>query len=325
VDKGIEFVTIGSPGNAPWQGSTPPNPNDRAIGRGSVNYEYRIGRFEVTTAQWAEFFTAAYDRPANDRIPHLLPPDHWGAQPAAGVNGGTRYIVPAGKEMLPVGDISWRMAAIFCNWLCNDKRTDRAAFLSGAYDVSTFGYFQVSFTDQVTRSPGAKFFIPTWDEWLKAAHYDPNKNGQAQGGYWQYSITSDTVPIGGRPPGWPGSSGRGQVNAGWADGSQYSVQLGAYPTVQSPWGLLDTGGATTEWTEGVVTFSGGDNYRIFEGSWWTDGSPENDWIGSRGGTDLPSIPTFEHGFRIAAAIPSPSVSGVCAFAATVWCRTRKRR
>ncbi|MBY0262237.1 MAG: hypothetical protein K2Q20_07820, partial [Phycisphaerales bacterium] len=38
VDKGIEFVTVGSPGNAPWPGDG--TPGDRAVGRGSVSYEY---------------------------------------------------------------------------------------------------------------------------------------------------------------------------------------------------------------------------------------------------------------------------------------------
>ncbi len=57
-DKGIEFVTIGSPGNAAWPGNG--TIGDRAIGRGSVGYEYKIGRFEVTTNQWVDFFNAAY-------------------------------------------------------------------------------------------------------------------------------------------------------------------------------------------------------------------------------------------------------------------------
>ena len=43
---GIDFVTIGSAGNAPWMGNG--TSGDRAIGRGGVGYEYRIGRFEVT-------------------------------------------------------------------------------------------------------------------------------------------------------------------------------------------------------------------------------------------------------------------------------------
>jgi hypothetical protein len=308
------------------------------LAEASVNYEYRIGRFEVTTAQWAEFFSAAYDRPANDRIPHLLPPDHWGAQPAAGVNGGTRYIVPAGKEMLPVGDISWRMAAIYCNWLTNDKRTDRAAFMSGAYDVSTFG--GEVFTDQATRSPGAKFFIPSFDEWVKASHYDPNKNGQGQDGYWQYSITSDTEPVSG-PPNMrvrvlpngdvvaDPNGVFGQVNTGgWRDNipsvSPYGIPLGAYATVQSPWGLFDTGGATAEWTEEILRSPDGIKDRIYKGSWWTDGSPAYDFIGSVG-SDFPSVPIFPYGFRIAAAIPAPNVGAVCAFAAFSFGLCRRRR
>ena len=64
--------------------------------------------------------------------------------------------------MRPVGDISWRVAAMYCKWLHNDKRTDRAAFLNGAYDVSTFGYL-----------------------------YDLNKVNLdgSTGGWWKYSIT----------------------------------------------------------------------------------------------------------------------------------------
>jgi len=46
--SGIDFVTIGAPGNAGWAGCGRP---DQWIGRGGVSYEYRIGRFEVTSQQ----------------------------------------------------------------------------------------------------------------------------------------------------------------------------------------------------------------------------------------------------------------------------------
>lgn len=58
---GIEFVTIGAPGNADWAGNG--TPGDLTIGCGGVNYEYRIGRYEVTTSQWVAFYNAAFDRP----------------------------------------------------------------------------------------------------------------------------------------------------------------------------------------------------------------------------------------------------------------------
>jgi len=47
----IETVTVGDAGN---------NPDTRydASGYGGVAYEYRIGKYEVTNAQWRDFLTA---------------------------------------------------------------------------------------------------------------------------------------------------------------------------------------------------------------------------------------------------------------------------
>ncbi|MBX3386781.1 MAG: SUMF1/EgtB/PvdO family nonheme iron enzyme, partial [Phycisphaeraceae bacterium] len=329
VDHGIEFVTIGAPGNAPWMGDG--TPQDRAIGRGGVNYEYRIGRFEVTTAQWVEFYNAAFDRPADDRIPHLIPPDHWGAVSTfPNTPGGQRWAVPAGREYIPVGDISWRMAAIYANWLHNDKSTNREAFLSGAYDVSTFA--PGSPPDQEARSPGARFFIPTWDEWLKAAHYDPNKNGQDQGGWWTWSNTTDTGVIPGPPPsiipGGGTGGADGQANAGgwWQvhpSPSPFDVPLGSYPTVQSPWGLLDVAGGTAEWTESIISGPGLPPLRMYDGSFWFDGPPGLDAIHSRA-SEFPNVSIFQHGFRVAAVVPTPGSIMVFMIGAHLFTRRTRR-
>ena len=310
--SGIDFVTVGAVSNAAYPGDG--TPNNRAQGRGGVNYEYRIGRYEVTTAQWVEFFNAAYDRPASDRIPHLLPPEFWGAVPTTpNTQGGLRWRVPAGNEMRPTGDISWRMAAIYCNWLHNDKATTREAFLSGAYDVSTFQYVEIGFSDQLTKSPGAKYWIPTWDEWLKAAHYDPAKqNGDGSvGGWWRYSTTSDTVPVYG-PPGVSVNGVLARANAGWNSVNfpgfnPFTVPLGAYANVTSPWGLFDTAGGTREWCEEAILLSGiWPSSRVFDGSSWVVSAPfASDLIDPREG-DFPSLATFDLGFRIASSIPSPS-------------------
>lgn len=88
--SGIDFVRIGAVGNAPWPGVSPPVQGD-PIGRGGVNYEYHIGRFEWTTAQAVEFFNAAFDRPAADGLPHLNPPTFWGAV-------ATTPTVPGGRR-----------------------------------------------------------------------------------------------------------------------------------------------------------------------------------------------------------------------------------
>ena len=155
--SGIEFVTVGDPGNPAWTGGGFNN------GRGAVDYEFRIGKYEVTTAQWAEFMNAALDRPSTDRIPHVFAPTQWGAVGTTPQNaGGQRFTVPAGREMIPTGGVDWRTSAIFCNWLHNGKGTSRESFLSGAYDVSTFGYFMggSTFTDQPHAQSGGAVLHP---------------------------------------------------------------------------------------------------------------------------------------------------------------------
>jgi formylglycine-generating enzyme required for sulfatase activity len=306
--SGIDLVRIGATSNAAWPGNG--NPLDPALGRGSVSYEYSIGRFEVTTPQWVEFFNAAYDRPAGDRIPHLIPPTFWGAVGTTPTTpGGQRWTVPAGNEMRPVGNISWRMAAIYCNWLHNGKNTEREAFMNGAYDVSTFT-LGTGFNDQRTHNPDARYWISTWDEWLKSAHFDPDKNGPGQGGWWRYSNSSDTALVYGAP----GTLVNGlptEANSGWFDlaNSQYRVLLGAYPHTQSPWGLLDVAGGTSEWTEEALgSLPNRLDWRIYEGSSWglsLGGATGMDFVSGSGG-DFPSLSTGDLGFRIASSVPSPS-------------------
>lgn len=315
--SGVDFVNITHPGNAPWMGDG--TPDDRAIGRGSVGYEYRIGRFEVMTAQWVEFFNAAFDRPAADRIPHVSAPTTWGgSEIAPTVPGGRRWRVPAGREMWATGNISWRTAAVYCNWLCNNKATNREAFLSGAYDVSTFGYVFNTFTDQQVRTPGAPYFIPTWDEWLKAVHFDPDRFGEGQPGWWRGPDSTDTIPVGGPP---------GTGDANWRDFPGWNaVPLGAYPQSQSPWGLFDASGATTEWTETVLSFpTNSEIYRMVDGSYWGANSSGTLDVIYGGGAEFPSIPTYQYGFRLAAFVPSPGSCMPVAVAILLHARLRRRR
>src|SRR4051812_10951693 len=118
--SGIDFVPINHPGNAAWQGDG--TVGDHAVERGGVDYEYRIGRLEITTAQFVEFFNAALDRPSGDRLPFVSAPGAWGAAPAAPNNpGGQRWTVPAGNAMIPVGGLDWRTCAMFCNWECHSR------------------------------------------------------------------------------------------------------------------------------------------------------------------------------------------------------------
>ena len=315
--SGIEFVTIGAPGNAAWQGDG--TGGDRAIGRGGVDYEYRIGKYEVTTSPWVEFFNAAYDRPQADWLPHLTPPTVWGAS-ATNPNtpGGRRWSVFPGNEMRFVGNISWRMAAMYCNWLHNGRSTDRSSFLSGAYDVSTFGYNGNVFTDQLTRSPGALYWIPSWDEWLKAGHFDPHRFGPGQAGWWTYSNGTNTPLIAGPP-------GVGQANYGFSNGLEATIPLGAYAQTMSPWGLFDMAGATMEWTEGTLVGATGIQWRQLEGSMWgsAPGYGIADSIYTEVAGEFPSLNFSDMGFRVASAVPSAGTLSITAVGLAVASRRRR--
>lgn len=321
---GIDFVRIGAVGNAPWAGDG--TAGDRAIGRGQVNYEYNIGKYEVTSAQWADFFSAAFDRAPGDTIPHLTPPTFWGGVPTTPTHtenpSAMRWTTTAQSAMLPTGNISWRMAAIYTNWLCNGISSERSAFLNGAYDVSTFTYNpNGSFNDQITHTPGAAYYIPTWDEWLKAAHYDPNKqnpNGTT-GGWWRYGNGSDQPFIGALP------NVGGTANFGFDTGA-IGVPLGAY-NVTSPFGLRDVAGGTAEWVEEAFyrPLFPLPSDRYYEGSHWTS-QPVlfADQIQAFGGGDFPSLSTLDLGFRIAHVVPAPSWCSVGA-GLLIWSAVRRRR
>ncbi len=113
-----EFVTIGAIGNVAW--TSPPNISDNMRGFGSVNYEYRIGRTEITTSQWCSLLSAAMGRSSSQRLPWLSLPSSWAGDVDPTYDGpGVHYRAIPGRENFGVGDVSWRAAAMYCNWLHN--------------------------------------------------------------------------------------------------------------------------------------------------------------------------------------------------------------
>lgn len=302
-DYDFDWVTIGDPGNPAYEGG--PYVGTWA-GRGGVDYRYRTSRLEVTSAQWLEFINIF--APQSDQPLLFLRPTFSGIHKVPGAPAGVYELHPGIKNaaMVPVHGITWRDAAMFVNWLHNDKSPKWEAIMSGAYDASTFGYNpDWTFTDQLTHSPDAKFWIPTIDEWLKAAHYDPNRYGPGRPGWWVYSNTSDQELI-------PGVPGVGQTSAGQFDSRipSWQIPLGSYPDMQSPWGLLDLSGGAAEWVEEVNYIDVGPFERFLDGSW--AGSPNES-------LDMDAIyitnifnPTFSvwGGLRVVSAVPGPGALGL---------------
>jgi len=304
----FDLVTITDPGNAPYQTT----PDWRYVnGRGAVDYEYRIGRLEITTAQWLPFVQLFWDDLGT------INPSYWGADLLPDRTWALRTDVPD-PGMLPCEGISWEEAAMYVNWLHNGQRSDLASTQSGVYDTSTFTLNpDFTFNHQLEPAPGAKYWIPSLDEWLKAAHYDPDKDGPGQGGWWQFVNSSDAAPV-------PGLPGQGDTTAfvDLTPRELWDVPLGAYPHVQSPWGLLDLSGGTLEWA--TDDYYGWGTNIVANGTWaGFNIPPENLDDIIYYATQEPR--TFRGGLRIASAvIPAPAGLVVLLGAGAFLSRGRKR-
>jgi len=319
-DYGFSFATVGAVNNPAFQDPsyqffTP------TLGRGSVSYEYRIAKTEISTGQWVEFLNtfSNYAKP-HPQWDSMFGPTFWGAfEYSTAPMGGTTYKLSSAPNAanFPVGGISWYMGALYCNWLNNGKSSDPNSLVSGAYDTRTWGKdASGNLTDAPAHQPGAKYWIPTLDEQMKAFYYDPNKT--TNNGWWKYNTTSDTRAL-------PGPPGVGQTSAGYRPPdtfSEWQIPLGSYPDTQSPWGLLDTSGGASEWNEQIWPPARLRD-RMYMGSSAGDQADKDNvyYVGSR----PPDGPYSEIGLRIASAIPAPAsglvVAGVMFFA----CSRRRNR
>ena len=225
----IEFVTIGDLGNPadPVHGPVAHYPDQST---GSVDYVYRIGKFEVSR----DMVTKAN---AEGNLAITLDPMDF-------VLGGPRPEMPA-------TGVSWNEAARFVNWL-NTSRGFPAAYKfntqpgNGDYianeHVRRWQSSDPGF-DKANpwRNSEVRYFLPNLDEWHKAAHFDPKVNGGA-GGYWRYPTGSDAEPT---PVASGTASGTAVYGQTFEQGPADVRQAGGL----SPYGVMATGSNVFEYEE----------------------------------------------------------------------------
>lgn len=297
-NHGLEWRTIGDPGN-PATDPAIHHPTS-SVPRGAVDYKYRLARTEITYAQQLEFLNA-YN-------PYIQDSDRrpWGQIS----NIGGTWDLNEGAENRP-GQMSTRLWMRYANWLHNDKALSQDAFESGAYDTSMVGEIRdedgriIALTDQMTRSPGARFWLPSIDEWTKGGYWDPNRYGEGEGGYWLYPNGTDEPLVSGAP------ENGGETNAGEA--LNRPLDVGSYPDTQTPWGLLDYSGGAREAVERINAVSG-----LVMGT--RDGDRTSlDRLGTLGfGSGMSSFQSV----RLASAVPAPSAGLPMVF---MYALARRRR
>jgi len=270
----MDWVTVGNPGNAA-----------DTYGFGSVAYEYQIGKYEVTNAQYAVFLNA---KAKSD--PYGLYNTGMASYgiTRSGDSGSYSYSVTGGLGNRPVVSVSWFDAARMANWMVNGQGNGDTE--TGAYTLggATSGLFLAN--------AGAQVYIPTEDEWYKAAYYNGNTSTYSLYPNGQNSITT--------------------ADAHYNTSS--STNVGSYVGKSSMYGTFDQGGNVWEWNDAVIEEGSARGLR--GGSWNYD----EDFLRSSGrNVDGPSNEDIAVGFRLA-SVPEPSSLVLSVLASGVVLLRRKR-
>ena len=266
----IDFVDI----------SADTNPKN---GFGIVDYDYRIGVYEITNSQWDKFVAAygvvtgypaeAYDQDSN-----------------------------SGGADMPVNRISWYEAAQFVNYLNTSSGYQAAYNFTGTqgtteYTFATWGVEQAFSSTNLYRHKDAHYFLPSEDEWVKAAYWNGEK-------LQTYATIDGEEPIDGVDTTY--NSGRWVVGSG-------SEELN---------GTFDMMGNANEWTENPFAASyETDSYRTIRGGAYNSGTIND--VSSNYRVAFDPINEYSSvGFRVA-AVPEPSSLLVLLFGSSLLARSKK--
>jgi formylglycine-generating enzyme len=320
----IDTVFVGNPGNP---ADTRFLDAAHQAGVGSVGYSFRIGKTEITNAQYVAFLNAVAATDPYGLYHDIYMQQTWGGVVRSGDDGSYTYAVkdPAlggayTYDNKPVMFVSWGDAARFVNWLHNGQpmgAADATTTEDGAYPLN--GATTAAELMAVTRNPSAKWWIPTEDEWYKAAYH---KNDGVTGNYWTFPTASDVEPNNNLPTADSGNSINARAWSGNYTTGDYNYPLtdvGAYTQSASPYGTFDQGGSVWEFNERA--FSG--LYRGFRGGSWANYTIDPFALGW--GRDDPTFKFTNNGFRVA-TIPEPGTlcSIVVAVCGVLWVRRLNR-
>ncbi|MBN1363581.1 MAG: SUMF1/EgtB/PvdO family nonheme iron enzyme [Syntrophaceae bacterium] len=165
-----------------------------STGYGAVGYDYQIGTYEITASQWSTINTAAGIGDAG----------YW-----------------SGNQ--PTASISWYDAARFCNYLTTGNTE------TGVYTFTAGSLTSIMDHETAGSTYGRAYFLPTEDEWYKAAYYTGS-------GYSLYANGTNTAPIEGT-----------DTNYDYAIGQPWEVGVGNGTEEQN--GTFDMMGNVWEWNE----------------------------------------------------------------------------
>lgn len=266
----IDFVNIGNAGNADDAGA---GGGLYSSPYGGVSYGYRMGTYEIS----------------QDQITKAT------AGGLASVTAGAH----TGNE--PAANMTWFEAAAFVNWL-NDQRTPglKAYNLTGVTALTPWASVDAwqAGGENLYRHKDAYYFLPSEDEWYKAAYH---KNDGVTANYWDYATGSNSAPIQALTDGTlAGSAVYNGVEAGIpVDPADVNLAGGL-----SAYGTMGQNGNVWEWNESA--FDGINNSfedHAIRGGFWSNSA--SDLRSSNRNFNSPAFSGINVGFRVA-SVPEPS-------------------
>jgi sulfatase modifying factor 1 len=343
-----ELVTVGNAGNAA-----------DITGYGAVNYEYQIGKYEVTIGQYTAFLNTVanvsddyglYDSQLGSRltVSGISKSDIGGVATYAPLapQGDNAYSQSA--ERRPISYATWFTAARFANWMANGQPAgppSPSTTEDGAYALYGRTTGTAPSRNAVNPNTGAApiYWIPTESEWYKSAYYSPALNS-GSGGYYLYATQSDNAP--GNRIGPSGNQANGYIFVGNQQylfstrtspvgyvsanfNQNYLTDVGAFTGSQSFYGTFDQNGNVWEWND--LDGQAGPMKGFRGGNWDYNNTPMRStarYETFARGEDFWSSNGQYMGFRLASAVAVPEPSTCFPLAAGLafgYWRLRSRR
>lgn len=228
----VEFVDIGHSGNADDVTGNP-------VAAGQVAYSYRIAKHETS----------------------------WDMVNAFNASQSLQITQDSRDPGKPSTRIDWNEAARFVNWL-NTSKGYQAAYRFDTDDIddnltvwNSSEAWQLG-GENLFRHKNAKYWLPSVDEWYKAAYYDPvtasYNNYPTLSGNAPYSVSSGTTV------------NTAVYNQSFLRGPASITEAGGL----SAYGVMGLGGNALEWNEtsSDLANSSGDSARIYRGGRWNSRS-----------------------------------------------------
>jgi len=267
------LVTVGNAGN-----------NPDTTGFGAVAYPFQIGQYDVTIAQYTQFLNAVAKTDRFELYDANMASDlNIAGISRSGSPGNYTYAVMINDGLSsnrPIAYVNWFNAARFANWMSNGQPTgpqSASTTENGTYDLSNAsnGIAVAKNECNPNTNTAVAYWIPTENEWYKAAYYTNNYASSSLPGYYLYATQSNEAPgnvVGGAP---------NQMNvivgidfSITQDPTLYTTQryladVGAYLGSPSYYGTFDQNGSLYQWNDlDGKPFP----YRGVRGSFWFAGA-----------------------------------------------------